>query len=116
MGSLTGFFHFLSELAKTGDNTVDDGFGLGRATGYIDIHRDDFVNAANDVVGITENATGIAACADGDDGLGLRHLIVDVLENLLVPVVDGALTVPVTSSTSACLGLPTLTTPNRSTS
>ena len=57
--------HFKSE-----HNAVDDGFGLGRAAGHVDVHGDHMVHAAHDVVAVLKHAARAGAGADGDDGLG----------------------------------------------
>ena len=77
--------HFKSE-----HNAVDDGFGLGRAAGHVDVHGDHMVHAAHDVVAVLKHAARAGAGADGDDGLGFGHLVVKVFEDVLVALVHGA--------------------------
>ena len=75
---------------KSEHNAVDDGFGLGRAAGHVDVHGDHVVHAAHDVVAVLKHAARAGAGADGDDGLGFGHLVVKVFEDVLVALVHGA--------------------------
>src|SRR5699024_1815373 len=69
-------------------DAVDDGLGPGGAPGHIDVHRDDGVHAALDVVAVLEHAAGTGADAHRHHHLRLRHLGVDLLDDAFALVVD----------------------------
>ena len=53
------------EAANRGEDAVQEGVGIGRATGNIDIYRDDFVHAAEAGVVLAEDAAAAATGAHG---------------------------------------------------
>src|SRR6185503_5526307 len=55
-------------------NPVHEAFGTWRTAGYVDVHRDDAVDALYDRV-VVEHAAGGGARAHRDAPLGLRHLL-----------------------------------------
>src|SRR5690606_35645344 len=60
--------------------SLQEGFGAGRAAGNIDVHRQEFVHALNHRVDVV-HAAGIGAGAHGDDPFGLEHLFVQSLDD-----------------------------------
>lgn len=68
------------DVALDGHHAFDEHFWTRRASGHIDIDRDELVNALDCCVGIEDAACG-GAGAHGDDPLGFGHLFVDSLEN-----------------------------------
>jgi hypothetical protein len=64
--------------------------GPGGATGHVDVHRHHLVDPALDVVGAGEDAAGAGTSADRHHDLGVRHLAIEVLDDLDVPLVDAA--------------------------
>src|SRR5688572_12699901 len=59
---------------------VEDHFGPGRAAGDVNIDGEDGVDAHDGGVVVVE-ASGAGADAEGDDPLGLSHLVVDALKD-----------------------------------
>ena len=72
------------------DHAVDDGLGPRGASGDIDIHRDDAIDAAADVVALAEDAAAGGADADGHHHFGLGQLMVDVAYDRLALLIDRA--------------------------
>ncbi len=52
-------------------------FRGGRAAGHIDVHRQELVDARDDVVALLERPAAGGAGAHRDDILGLGHLVVE---------------------------------------
>jgi hypothetical protein len=81
-------------------NPMQEGVGIGRATGNIDIHRDDLVHAAEAGVVLAEDAAAAAARAHGYHQSRRRCGIIGLAQGQL----HVARTGPVTSSMSAWRG------------
>src|SRR6476661_6939436 len=64
------------DLLLEQSNAVDETFGPRRASRYVDIDRDDRVDALDHRV-VVEDPAGRGARAHGDGPLGLRHLVPD---------------------------------------
>jgi hypothetical protein len=71
------------EFAEQLDDAVHDGVGAGRTTGNIHVHRDDLVEATQDIIRPAINAAGHGAGADGDDELRVGRLLVDADDAVL---------------------------------
>jgi hypothetical protein len=69
-----GVPHLLLEL----HDSVTESLGGGRATGNVDIDRDDSVTSSNNRVGVVVVSSSVGARSHGDDPSGLRHLVVNL--------------------------------------
>ena len=72
------------------DHPVDDGLGPRGAAGDIDIHRDDAIDSAADIVALAEDAAAGGANANGHHHFGLGQLMVDVAYDCLALLIDRA--------------------------
>src|SRR5688500_2555995 len=81
-----GAVDFVLEL----DNAVQQGFGSRRATGDIDIDRDDTVTSAHHRVGIMIVTAAIGAGAHGYHPARLGHLIVHLAESWCHFIAEGS--------------------------
>ena len=57
----------VGHFANGFENAVQEGVGIGRAAGDVDIHRDDFVHAADAGVVLAEDTAAAGTGADGHD-------------------------------------------------
>src|SRR5262245_20800174 len=62
------------------DDAVQQRLGSRRASGHVDIHRNDAVAASNHRIGIVVVAAAVRAGAHGDDPARLGHLVVDLAQ------------------------------------
>ena len=78
--------HFLLQL----EYAKHERFGSGRATGNIDIHRNDPITASRDRVTVVIVSAAVGTAAHGDDPSRVRHLIVDLPQSRSHFVREGA--------------------------
>src|SRR5688572_3256592 len=72
------------------DDALEQRLGPRRATGHVDVDRDDLVDALGDGVAVPVGAAAVGARAHGDDVLGVGHLLVKAADRYGHLVGDGA--------------------------